>query len=157
MKKTTRKVGSAKKRIPAKNVDDYLAAVPEPARATLEALRKIIKSAAPGAEEAISYQIPTFRYHGSLVGFAAFPNHCSFFIMSPKLMAEHKDELKAYETATATIHFPTDKPLPAALVKKFVQARIEENEARRKPKASRSDAKRSPKRKGPSRTPHVNK
>lgn len=65
-----------------------------------------------------------------LVGFAAFKNHLSFFVMSPSLMDAHKDELKAYDTAKATIRFQADKSLPTALVKKLVKARIEENEAR---------------------------
>ena len=114
---------------PARTVDDYLAALPEEARATLEKLRKTIKAAAPKAVEVISYQIPTFRYHGSLVAFAAFKGHCSFFVMSLAVMDAHKDELKPYETAKATIHFPADQPLPAALVKKLVKARMEVNEA----------------------------
>ena len=64
---------------PAKNVDEYLAAVPEMVQPVLEKLRKTIRSAAPQAEEVISYQIPTYKYHGPLVHFAAFRNHCSFF------------------------------------------------------------------------------
>lgn len=112
------------------SIDEYLEGVPEEARAALERLRKVIKAAAPKATEAVSYQIPTFKYHGMLVGFAAFKNHLSFFVMSPSLMDAHKDELKAYDTAKATIRFQADKPLPTALVKKLVKARIEENEAR---------------------------
>lgn len=112
------------------SVDEYLEGVPEEARAALERLRKVIKAAAPKATETVSYQIPTFKYHGMLVGFAAFKNHLSFFVMSPFLMDAHRDELKAYDTAKATIRFQADKPLPTALVKKLVKARIEENEAR---------------------------
>lgn len=112
------------------SVDEYLEGVPEEARAALERLRKVIKAAAPKATETVSYQIPTFKYHGMLVGFAAFKNHLSFFVMSPSLMDAHRDELKGYDTAKATIRFQADKPLPTALVKKLVKARIEENEAR---------------------------
>ena len=72
-----------KRSTPAASVDDYLAAVPEDARAALEKLRKTIKAAAPGATEVISYQIPAYRYHGLLVGFAAFKDHCTFHVMSP--------------------------------------------------------------------------
>lgn len=115
---------------PAKDIDDYLTAVPEKSRATLEKLRKTIKAAAPKATEAISYRIPTFKYHGPLVAFAAFPNHCGFYVMSPAVMEAHKEELEAYETSKGTIRFPAGKPLPAALVKKLVKARIAENEAR---------------------------
>ena len=112
------------------SVDAYLEGVGEEARVALEKLRKVIKAAAPKATEAISYQIPAFKHHGMLLGFAAFKNHLSFFVMSPFVMDAHKDELKACDSARATIHFQADKPLPAALVKKLVKARIEENEAR---------------------------
>ena len=109
-------------------VDDYLAALPEEARATLEKIRKTIKAAAPKATEVISYQIPMYKHHGMLVGFAAFKDHCSFF-PGAKPIATHKDELKAYKTSKGTIRFPIGKPLPATLVKKLVKTRIAENEA----------------------------
>jgi uncharacterized protein YdhG (YjbR/CyaY superfamily) len=118
----------------ARDIDEYLAGVPENQRAALEKLRKTIKAAAPHATEAISYRIPTFKHQGHLVGFAAFKNHCSFFVMSPSVIKAHKDELKTYETAPGTIRFPVDKPLPLALVRKLVKARIEENEGRKRAK-----------------------
>jgi uncharacterized protein YdhG (YjbR/CyaY superfamily) len=130
MKKVDLKENIAEKSVPAKNVDDYLSTIPEEARSALENLRKIIKAAAPKADEIISYRIPTFVYYGPLVGFHATKNHCSFHLMSPSVMNRHKDELKPFDTTTATIHFSPDKPLPVSLVKKLVQARIEENEAR---------------------------
>jgi uncharacterized protein YdhG (YjbR/CyaY superfamily) len=117
---------------PAKDVDDYLARVPDDARAALEKLRRTIRAAAPDATEGISYRIPTFKHHGPLVAFAAFPNHCGFYVMSPAVMGAHKGELEAYETSKGTIRFPAGKPLPAALVKKLVKARIDENEARKR-------------------------
>ena len=110
-------------------VDEYLAAVPKEARATLEKLRKTIKAAAPKATEVISYQIPMYKHYGMLVGFAAFKDHCSFF-PGAKPVATHKDELKGYKTSKGTIRFPIGKPLPAALVKKLVKERIAENEKR---------------------------
>ena len=110
-------------------VDDYLAALPKQKRATLEKLRKTIKSAAPRATEEISYQMPMYKHYGMLVGFAAFKDHCSFF-PGAKAIATHKDELKAYGTSKGTIRFPVDKPLPAALVRKLVKERIAENEKR---------------------------
>ena len=110
-------------------VDDYLAALPEEARATLEKIRKAIKAAAPKATEGISYQMPMYKQHGMLVGFAAFKNHCSIF-PGAKPMETYKDELKAYKTSKGTIRFPIGKPLPAALVKKLVKTRIAENEKR---------------------------
>jgi uncharacterized protein YdhG (YjbR/CyaY superfamily) len=118
------------KRVPARDVDTYLAAIPEAARDALEKLRRIIKAAAPQAIEVISYKIPIYKYKGHLVGFSASRQHCSFHIMSPTLMNAFKHELKEYETTTATIHFSVDKPLPAALVTKLVKARIDENERR---------------------------
>jgi uncharacterized protein YdhG (YjbR/CyaY superfamily) len=113
------------------SVDEYLAAVPEAARAALEKLRKTIRAAAPQATEGISYQMPAFKYRGALVAYAAFKDHCSFFPMSSRLIEAHKDELKSFETAKGTIRFQPDKPLPAALVKKIVKERIAENEARK--------------------------
>ncbi|MCM3871897.1 MAG: DUF1801 domain-containing protein [Pyrinomonadaceae bacterium] len=117
-------------------VDDYLAALPEESRVTLEKIRKTIKAAAPNATEVISYQIPVYKQHGMLVGFAAFKDHCSFF-PGAKPVATYKDELKAYKTSKGTIRFPIGKPLPAALVKKLVKARIAENEAAFKKKAKK--------------------
>src|SRR4051812_19788085 len=101
----------------AKDVDEYLAEIPEPARSTLNRVRAAIRSAAPPeATEAISYRIPTFKYKGPLVGFAAFANHCSFYPMSTSVMGAFRDELKTFDTSKGTIHFPPGKPLPAALV-----------------------------------------
>jgi uncharacterized protein YdhG (YjbR/CyaY superfamily) len=131
-KATSRNRGSAAKRkVPPKTVDEYLVGVPEPARSTLEKVRAVIRSVAPAeAVELISYRIPMFKYKGMLVGFAAFSNHCSLF---PGALPESfKDELKQYRTAKGTIQFPVDKPLPAALVKKLVKARIEQNERKSK-------------------------
>ena len=121
---------------PLKTVDAYLAALPEEARATLEKIRKAIKAAAPKATEVISYQIPMYKQHGMLVGFAAFKDHCSFF-PGAKPVATYKDELKAYETSKGTIRFPIGKPLPVALVKRLVKARIAENEKRASEKAKK--------------------
>jgi len=115
--------------VPARDVDDYLAALPEDSRATLKRLRNTIKVAAPKAVEKISYRMPMYSYLGMLVGFAAFKNHCSLF-MSPSVLEAHKDLLKRYDTSKGTIRFPVGKPLPATLVKKLVKARIKENEAR---------------------------
>jgi uncharacterized protein YdhG (YjbR/CyaY superfamily) len=109
------------------SIDEYLSNVPEEARAVLQKLRKTIKTAAPNTTETISYQMPTFKYQGrALLGFAAFKNHCSLFPYSTGVMDVFKKDLKAYETSKGTIRFPTDKPLPDALVKKIVKTRIEE-------------------------------
>jgi uncharacterized protein YdhG (YjbR/CyaY superfamily) len=124
---------AAKGNVVPKNVDEYLAGVPEPARSTLNRVRAAIRSAAsPEATEAISYRMPTFRYKGLLVGFAAFRNHCSFFPMSLSVMEAFKNELKDFHTSKGTIRFPVDKPLAAALVKKLVKARIAQNEHKKR-------------------------
>ncbi len=123
---------SSMKSAPPKDIDSYLSSVPEPARSTLEKMREIIQAAAPKATEKISYGIPTFHYLRSLVAFAAFKDHCSFFPMNSSLIAAHKADLKSYGLSKGTIRFPVDQPLPAALVKKMVKARIKDNEARSK-------------------------
>jgi uncharacterized protein YdhG (YjbR/CyaY superfamily) len=118
-----------------KDIDEYLAGVPEPAHTTLNKIRSMIRSASPAeATEAISYGMPAFKYKGSLVAFAAFSNHCSLFPMNSSLIKTFKKELEGFETAKGTIRFPVDKPLPAALLKKLVKARVVENEQREKAK-----------------------
>ncbi|HSS21305.1 MAG TPA: DUF1801 domain-containing protein [Pyrinomonadaceae bacterium] len=118
MKKATGK----KSKVPA-TADAYLADVEPGARATLEKLRQNIKSIAPKATEVISYGIPTFKLDGKmLASYAAFKEHCSFF--PGAVIEEFEDELKSYETSKGTIRFPTNKPLPAALVKKILKARM---------------------------------
>lgn len=114
--------------MPVRTIDEYLTGLPENVIIALEDLRTLIKSVVPEAQETISYQIPTFKYLGSLVGFAAFKNHCSFFVMSPAVTKAFQEELKPYKTATATIHFTPEKPLPESLVTAIVKARITENE-----------------------------
>jgi uncharacterized protein YdhG (YjbR/CyaY superfamily) len=114
----------------ANTVDDYLAALPKKERAVLQELRETITSSAPQAEEVISYNIPLYKHHGHLVGFAAFKNHCSLFVTNSAVPKQFARELEPYEVKHTTVHFSVDKPLPAALVKKIVKARIAENEAR---------------------------
>ena len=133
MKKIKPGTTAAKKSASPQTVDDYLAALPKEARATLEKLRRVVKAVAPKATEVISYQIPMYKQDGILVGFAAFKDHCSFF-PGANPIATHKDELKAYETSKGTIRFPFDNPLPAALVKKLVKTRVAENEKRQREK-----------------------
>lgn len=115
------------------SVDDYLAALPEEPRAALETLRKTIKAAAPEATETISYQMPTFKDQGQfLVSYAAFKNHCSLFPASGAVMEVLGEELKPYFSGKGTLRFTADKPIPVALVRKIVKARIEENAADRR-------------------------
>jgi uncharacterized protein YdhG (YjbR/CyaY superfamily) len=113
-------------------IDEYLAPLSNEKRAALEKLRRAIKSAAPKAEEYISYQIPAFRLGGRLlVGFGAAASHCAFYPGAFPVEV-HKDELKAYDTSKGTIRFQADSPLPAALVRKLVKARIAEHAARKR-------------------------
>ena len=110
-----------------RTVDEYLATLSDDKRAALEVLRKTIKAAAPGAEECISYQMCAFRLNGMLVGFGATAKHCAFYLMSSTTVGAHEDDLKDYDTSKGTIRFQADKPLPVALVRKLVKARIAEN------------------------------
>jgi len=106
-------------------IDEYLARVSDEQRAALEKLRKTIKAAAPAAEEYISYGLAAFRLNGRpLVAFGATRNHCAFFPMDSTTVAAHQHELKDYDTSKGTIRFQPSKPLPAALVRKLVKARI---------------------------------
>lgn len=118
----------------ASTIDEYLAALSDDdKRAALEKLRKTIRSAAPGAEECISYRLPAFRLDGMLVAFGATASHCAFFPMSSTTVAAFKKELDDYDTSKGTIRFQPDHPLPAALVRRMVKARIAENrQARRR-------------------------
>lgn len=116
---------------PAASIDEYLARLPDDQRAALEDLRRIIRAAAPDATEVISYQIPAFRLHGPLVGFAAARGHCTFHLMGTAVMAAHASELAGYPTGKGSIRFQPGQPLPAELVTKLVRARIAENLAPR--------------------------
>jgi len=113
-------------------VDAYLAKISEPARSTLQKVRARIRSAAPrDATEILSYGIPTFRHNGrNVVAYAAFKNHCSLFPLQASLIDGMADELKNYRTSKGTLQFSLEKPLPAALLKKIVKARVAENDIR---------------------------
>ena len=115
---------------PAKDVDEYLAAVPAKERAVLEELRRTIRAAAPMAQERISYRMPAYLYHGPLVFFAAFKDHLGFYGVSREVLDTFKNELAPFRTSTTTLHFSAEKPLPASLVTRIVRARVEENERR---------------------------
>jgi uncharacterized protein YdhG (YjbR/CyaY superfamily) len=123
---------NAKRTTAPKTVDEYLAAVPEPARSTLKKVRTAIRSAAPAeATEVISYGMPMYKYNGMLIGFAAYPKHCSLFLATSSLLKMFKDELSRYKTSKGTIRFPTDQPLPASLMKKIVKARVAQNDQKK--------------------------
>jgi len=112
-----------------KNVDEYLASVPQATRSTFTKLRAAVRSAVPPeATETISYRIPAFKHEKVLVWFAAFSNHCSLFPTASVVQA-FKNELKGFSTSRGTIQFPSDRPLPTALVKKLVKARVAQIES----------------------------
>ncbi len=107
----------------------YIAAAPPRARAMLRQLRAAIRAVAPDAEEKLSYRMPYYAYHGRLVYFAAFTNHVSLFILGRATTVFAK-ELARYRTSRGTVQFPIGAPIPVALVKRMVRARVKENEAR---------------------------
>lgn len=113
-------------RITAKNIDEYIAAFPHEIQDQLQKLRETIRKAAPNAEEAMSYAIPTFRLNGNLVHFAAFKKHIGFY-PGPSGIDAFRKELSTYDRAKGSVRFPIDKPLPLSLVSKVVKFRVKEN------------------------------
>jgi uncharacterized protein YdhG (YjbR/CyaY superfamily) len=117
------------------SVEEYLAALPEESRAALLKLRKLIKDAAPEATETISYHMPAFKDNDRLlVSYAAFKDHYSLFPMSLAVIDANLEELRPHLSGRATLRFDREKPPSAALVKRIVKARLEENAARRRPR-----------------------
>lgn len=112
-------------------VDEYLAALPEDVSGALSGLRKIIKQAAPQAEEVISYSMPAFRYQGMLVWYAAFKEHIGFYPKASGILA-FKRELARYKTSKGAIQLPLQEAIPADLVRKIVKFRVKENEQSQK-------------------------
>lgn len=114
-----------------RTVDEYLKRVPEPSRRALQRVRTIVRDAIPPeATEVISYGIPTFKYNGMLMSFAAFSHHCSLFPGAGPIEELQKD-LKNFRTAKGTIQFAPEKPLPSSLLKRLVKARLAENERKK--------------------------
>ena len=109
-----------------KTIDEYIAGFPPEIQAKLEKIRATIKQAAPKAEEAIKYMMPTFTLNGNLVHFAAFKNHIGFY-PAPRGIEAFKEELAAYELSKGTIRFSLDKPIPYPLIGKIVKLRVEQN------------------------------
>ena len=112
-----------KEKTTVKNVDEYLTSVPEDVQAILKNLRKTIKAAAPNADEAIAYAMPTFRVNGkNLVHFAAFKKHIGFY-PTPSAIIAFKRELAPYKQSKGAVQFPIDKPIPLGIVRKIVKYR----------------------------------
>jgi uncharacterized protein YdhG (YjbR/CyaY superfamily) len=106
-------------------VDDYLCGVEEPGRSTLQALRRTILEIVPDAEQVISYRVPAFRVRGQTVaGFAAFKNHLSYLPFSGSVLSQLADELDGYAMTKSSLHFPVERTLPKALVKKLIAVRL---------------------------------
>ena len=115
-------------------IDKYLESLPDQQKIALEKLRQTIKKIVPEAQEVISYQMPAYKYHGMLVGFAAFKNHCSFFPWDSKTVEQFKEELKDFFVSKGTIRFTPEAPIPEALLKKIIEARVNENLSKSKKK-----------------------
>ena len=107
-----------------RDVDAYLASVPEPQRTTLQRVRASIRAIVPEAQECIAYNMPAYRIDGKVVaGFASFKNHCSYLPHSGSVLSELAGELSAYECTQGSLHFAVDKPLPKALVRRLIVTR----------------------------------
>ena len=113
----------------AGNIDDYIAGFPPDVQDILQRIRETIRRAAPQAEEAISYQMPTFKLEGNLVHFAAFKNHIGLY-PTPSGTQNFREELSPYETGKGSIRFPLDKPIPYDLITRIVKFRVKENRER---------------------------
>ena len=113
-------------KIKFKSIDEYIMQFPAEIQVILKTLRKVIKEAAPDADEKISYQMPTFYLHGNLVHFAAFKNHIGFY-PTPSAIDAFRHELAEYKGAKGSVQFPLQKPLPYHLIGKIVKYRVAEN------------------------------
>lgn len=108
------------------NIDNYISAFPKETQIILEEIRSVVRKAAPGAEETISYAIPTFKLNGNLVHFAAFKNHIGFY-PTPSGIEEFEKELSVYKQGKGSVQFPIDKPMPLKLISRIVKYRVNKN------------------------------
>lgn len=122
---------------PPETIDEYIAGFPTDVQRILQKLRGVIRKAAPDAEEALKYRIPTFVLNGNLVHFAAFKKHIGFY-PTPSGIERFKDELSAYPNAKGSVQFPLGKPLPLALIRRVVEYRVTEARAKQAAKAKRN-------------------
>jgi uncharacterized protein YdhG (YjbR/CyaY superfamily) len=110
----------------AADIESFIADFPEEVQKTLNKLRAVIQKAAPDAQEAINYGIPTFKLKGNLVHFSAYKNHIGFYPGASPIAA-FADDLAAYETSKGTVKFPIGTPIPFELITQIVKFRVEEN------------------------------
>jgi uncharacterized protein YdhG (YjbR/CyaY superfamily) len=125
---------------PAKTIDEYVAGFPTKVQRILQEIRSIIRKAAPDAEEAIKYRMPTFVLNGNLVHFAAFEKHIGFY-PTPSGIDAFKDALSAYPNAKGSVQFPLDKPIPFPLIRRIVEFRVKETRAKRAARPNRTKSK----------------
>lgn len=124
-------LGSRLRAVSARAIDDYLRPLEEPKRSTLQTLRRTILEIIPEAEEVISYRVPAFRVGGKTVaGFAAFKDHLSYLPFSGTVLGRLGAELAGYQMTKSSLHFPVDRPLSAALVRRLIEVRMAEVERR---------------------------
>ncbi|MBL8810837.1 MAG: DUF1801 domain-containing protein [Planctomycetaceae bacterium] len=135
-KASDKKVAAAKPSATAAvdSIDKYVAQFSSDVQAILGRIRQLIAKAAPEAQEAMKYQIPTFVLNGNLVHFAAFENHIGLY-PTPSGIVRFQSELKPYKTAKGSIQFPLDKEIPFGLIQRIVEFRVEENRSKSKPKS----------------------
>jgi uncharacterized protein YdhG (YjbR/CyaY superfamily) len=110
-------------------IDEYIAGFPDDVQQILQQIRRTIRAAAPDAQEAISYQMPTYKLHGNLVHFAAFKKHIGFY-PDPSGIEAFKDELAPYVSSKGAVQFPLDQPIPYELIGRIVTFRVAETLAR---------------------------
>lgn len=114
------------------NIDEYIAGFPENVQYMLQQIRETIRSAAPEAEEAISYAMPTFKLNGNLVHFAGYKNHIGLY-PAPQGIEAFKKELSVYKGAKGSVQFPLDQPMPLDLIKRIVTFRVAQQNEKGKP------------------------
>jgi uncharacterized protein YdhG (YjbR/CyaY superfamily) len=121
-----------------KSVDEYIASQPKGVQPILGRLRDIIRKAVPGADEVISYQIPTYKLHGATVlYFAGWKQHYSLYPATQLVLAAFQDELAPYKISKGTIRFPLSQPVPLKLIERIVKFRAKEVAAREKAKTAK--------------------
>jgi uncharacterized protein YdhG (YjbR/CyaY superfamily) len=116
------------------DIDEYIAGFPPDVQAILEQIRETIKTAAPDAQETISYAMPTFKLRGNLVHFAAYKKHIGFY-PTPSGTEHFQQQIAGYKAAKGSIQFPLDQSIPYALIAEIVKFRVQENLERAEAKA----------------------